>query len=206
MPVEIKPLFRPEVLGQRLKGYALPDSVEQGKTVLLKWAEMISSGHIDKFNETEILHDFLTEVFCDLLGYRRPTDNPEHYTFSREKHIQVDGKFADAVIGEFTPQDRRFLVAVEGKGPRDPLDRPFKGRKMSAVDQGYRYAINLPCDWIVVTSMRHTRLYYKGCDQYTYEQFDMERIAADTLELKRCIGRWKIAAGGGRKVRHRCHE
>ncbi len=48
----------------------------------------------------------------------------------------------------------------------------FVGRRMSAVDQGYRYAINLPCDWVIVTSIRQTRLYYKGCDQHTYEQFD----------------------------------
>jgi hypothetical protein len=46
-------------------------------------------------------------------------------------------------------------------GTRDPLDRPFVGRRMSAVDQAYRYAINLPCDWIIVTSMCETRLYYK---------------------------------------------
>src|SRR5690242_6268964 len=50
---------------------------------------------------------------------------------------------------------------------------------MSAVDQGYRYAINLPCDWIIVTSMRQTRLYHKGSDQYTYERFDTEALAAD---------------------------
>ena len=48
---------------------------------------------------------------------------------------------------------------------------------MSAVDQGYRYAINLPCDWIIVTSIRQTRLYYKGSDQQTYERFDTEELA-----------------------------
>jgi hypothetical protein len=55
-------------------------------------------------------------------------------------------------------------VPVEAK----PLFRPFAGRRMSVVDQGYRYAINLPCDWIIVTSMRETRLYHKGSDQHTY--------------------------------------
>jgi len=40
----------------------------------------------------------------------------------------------------------------EGKGARDPLDRPFTGRRMSAVNQAYRYIINLPCDWIIVTT------------------------------------------------------
>jgi hypothetical protein len=99
----------------------------------------------------------------------------------------VDGKFADAVLGELTPGQGRFIVAVEGKGPKDPLDRPFSGRRMSAVDQGYRYAINLPCDWIVVTSMRQTRLYHKGSDQYTYERFDTDTLAKDDHQLKRFL-------------------
>ena len=58
---------------------------------------------------------------------------------------------------------------------------------MSAVDQGYRYAINLPCDWIIVTSMRQTRLYYKGSDQYTYERFDTDALAKDEAQLKRFV-------------------
>jgi hypothetical protein len=33
-------------------------------------------------------------------------------------------------------------------------------RRMSAVDQAYRYAINLPCDEIIVTSMRRKRAAY----------------------------------------------
>jgi hypothetical protein len=41
---------------------------------------------------------------------------------------------------------------------------------MSAVDQAYRYAINLPCDWIIVTSMRETRLYHKGLQQHKGER------------------------------------
>lgn len=68
---------------------------------------------------------------------------------------------------------------MEGKGTRDPLEIPFGGRRMSAVDQCYRYAINLPCDWIIVTSMRETRLYHKGSNQQTYERFETVRLAAD---------------------------
>ena len=89
----------------------------------------------------------------------------------------MDGKFADAVLGDFNGAADKFIVALEGKGPQDPLDRPFAGRRMSAVDQGYRYAINLPCDWIIVTSIRQTRLYHKGSDQQTYERFDTEQLA-----------------------------
>jgi len=55
------------------------------------------------------------------------------------------------------------------------------------VDQAYRYAINLPCDWIIVTSMRETRLYYKGAQQNTYERFETVRLAADEALLKRFV-------------------
>jgi hypothetical protein len=53
--------------------------------------------------------------------------------------VEVDGKFADAVLGTFGDGADKFVVALEGKGPKDPLDRPYGGRHMSAVDQGYRY-------------------------------------------------------------------
>ena len=100
---------------------------------------------------------------------------------------QMDGEFADAVLGRFQKGKEQFVAVLEGKGTRDPLDRPFAGRRMSAVDQAYRYAINLPCDWIIVTSMRETRLYYKGAHQRAYERFETVRVAADEALLKRFV-------------------
>ena len=82
-----------------------------------------------------------TLTLRELLGYTRAVDNPKRYTISREKHVQANGKFADAVLGEFGPEGKRYVAAVEGKGPKDPLDRPFSGRKVSAVDQAFDYAI-----------------------------------------------------------------
>ena len=159
MPLEAKPLFRPDVLRTHLGAFPLPERVETVAPKLGHWAELLSSRRADSFKEQELLPDFLTDFFCGLLGYTRPADGQPRYTISREKHVEVDGKFADAVLGDFNGE-ARYLVALEGKGPRDPLDRPFAGRRMSAVDQAYRYAINLPCDWIVVTSVRETRLRY----------------------------------------------
>ena len=203
MPVEAKPLFRPDVLRPHLLSFQWPSNVTKSRTTLARWAEMLSTGRADKFKEQELLPDFLTDVFCDVLGYSRPADNAARFTISREKHVQIDGKFADAVLGNFRPNHEEFIIALEGKGPLDPLDRPFAGRKMSAVDQGYRYAINLPCDWIIVTSMRQTRLYFKGADQYTYERFDTERLASDESLLKRflfLLGAERVAPETGR-----CH-
>ena len=201
MPVEAKPLFRPEVIRPRLTGFTLPASIEKARERLGRWATMLASGEADRFNEQEILPDFLRDLFWGLLGYVGPVDGAERYTFTREKHVQVDGKFADAVLGDFRPGQSRFVVAVEGKGPKDPLDRPFAGRRMSAVDQGYRYAINLPCDWIIVTSIRQTRLYYKGADQYTYERFDTEALAEDDALLERFVfllGADRVVPAAGR--------
>ena len=202
MPLEAKPLFRPDVLRTHLAAFPLPDRAETVAPKLSHWAELLSSRRADSFKEQELLPDFLTDFFCGLLGYSRPADGQPRYTISREKHVEVDGKFADAVLGDFNGE-QRYLVALEGKGPRDPLDRPFAGRRMSAVDQAYRYAINLPCDWIVVTSVRETRLYYKGADQHTYERFDTEQLADDAAHLKRFVfllGAERVVPAAGR-----CH-
>lgn len=187
MPVEAKPLFRPDVLRPQLAAFRLPERAAEMRAVLGRWASLLGSVQADTLKEQELLPDFLTDVFCGVLGYTRAVDNGERYTFSREKSVEVDGKFADAVLGDLRPSGSRFVVAVEGKGPNDPLDRPHAGRKMSAVDQGYRYAINLPADWIIVTSMRQTRLYYKGADQYTFERFDIQTLAKDEAQLKRFL-------------------
>lgn len=165
----------------------MPDGEDSVGEKLKPWAEMFRRGRGKKFKEQEILADFLTDVFLGVLGYRNPVGNAERYTFSREKHVKVDGKFADAVLGNFRPSGNEYTVALEGKGPLDPLDRPHAGRKMSAVDQGYRYAINLPADWIIVTSMRETRLYHKGSNQHTFERFEIERLADDEALQKRFL-------------------
>ena len=187
VPVEAKPLFRPDVLHPLLSAFHLGERAAASREILSRWAELLYSPQADKLKEQELLPDFLADLFCQVLGHTRAVDNKDRFTFSREKYVQVDGKYADAVIGELRPGHERFFIAVEGKGPKDPLDRPFAGRKMSAVDQGYRYAINLPCDWIIVTSMRQTRLYYKGADQYTYERFDIQSLAKDEAQLKKFV-------------------
>ena len=177
MPVERKPLFRPEVLVPGAAAMPSDQIPEGAREILRKWARLLSSPKAETLNESELLPDYLSEVFYGVLGYRGPASSGERYTLSREKRVEVDGKFADAVLGELGAGRDRPLVAIEGKGPNDPLDRPFAGRKMSAVDQGYRYAINLRCDWILVTNLREIRLYHKNHDQRTFERFEIESLA-----------------------------
>lgn len=186
MPVDAKPLFRPDVVRNHVARFEMPAHVAQFKPKLLEWKSLIASPKAHKLTEKQLLPDFLTDFFCTLLGYSGPATGADRYTFSREQHVKVDGKYADAVLGEFNGHSK-FVVALEGKGIRDPLDIPHAGRKMSAVDQGYRYAINLQCDWIIVTSMKETRLYHKGSDQHTFEVFETEKLADDDNLLKRFV-------------------
>ncbi|NUQ66013.1 MAG: hypothetical protein HUU20_26430 [Pirellulales bacterium] len=69
MPVERKPLFRPDVLRVHLAGFRLPANVESCRPNLQRWAELVASGHIDSFKEQEVLADLLTDVFCNYSAY-----------------------------------------------------------------------------------------------------------------------------------------
>src|SRR5947209_6558099 len=149
MPADAKPLFRPEALRPKLAGFTLPPSAEVARPKLADWAALLGSPGADALKETELLPSFLRDLFEDLLGYTGPAGGSPRYTLKREALVEVDGKFADAAVGRFSTAGGppQFVAVLEGKGPRDPLERPFAGRRFSAVDQALRYAVNLPCDW-----------------------------------------------------------
>ena len=68
----------------------LPARIAQHRESLDKWAAMFQQGGKgNRFNEKEILPDFLTDIFCGLLGYTRPHDDAKRFTISREKHVEV---------------------------------------------------------------------------------------------------------------------
>lgn len=185
MPVERRALFRPDVLAPRAQN--LPFDPAPASEVVRRWSRLLDPATANRQKESELLPDFLSDVFYGVLGYAGPSVGGERFTLSRERRVEVDGEFADAVLGTLGTVDERIEVVVEGKGPRDPLDRQFGGRRLSAVEQAYRYAINLPCDWIVVTNLRELRLYHKGHDQRTFERFRIADLAADDAELRRFV-------------------
>ena len=86
MPVEAKPLFRPDVLRPHLQSFAWPENLAASKATLARWAELFSTGRADKFKEQELLPDFLKDVFCDALGYTPLADNAARFI---EHQLQV---------------------------------------------------------------------------------------------------------------------
>jgi hypothetical protein len=178
-------LLRPDAIRPALKAFTLPTTADAGQRKFHEWATLFAKNTGIKRKETELLTDFLRDVFVDLLGYVPPPAVP--YTFKSQPHIEVDGKFADAGLGHFTDAAATFTIVLEGKGPKDPLDRPFAGRKYSAVDQALKYAVQLQIDWYLVTNIRELRLYHKGHDTFTSERFETAKLAKDPAELARFV-------------------
>jgi hypothetical protein len=185
MPADVKPLFRPDALRPKLAEFNVTPAAVAARPKLAEWVKLLASDAGKKRKETELLADFLRDVFVELLGYTPPPS--EAYTLKREALVQVDGKFADAALGRFGGAADEFVVMVEGKGPKDPLDIPFAGRKLSAVDQALKYAVNSHTDWYLVTNLRELRLYSKQADQRTYERFELAKLAADDAEFARFV-------------------
>src|ERR1700693_2358556 len=121
MALESKPLFHPEVIRQQVRTFNLPERIWDWQPKLQHWAGLITSGRADDFKETALLPDFLTDIFCGLLGYTGPVGaipqsssaslaapksdvggssssssssplapSADTYTFSRERHVEVD--------------------------------------------------------------------------------------------------------------------
>jgi len=199
MPADSKPIFRPEAIRPHLHKFTLPAAVTALRPQLAKWAALLESAEGLARKETELLPNFIRDVFEDLLGFVGPPGSP--YTLKREALVKVDGKFADAGFGRFGGGDDKFVAVLEGKGPRDPLDRPFGSRKRSAVEQSLQYAVQLRIDWYLVTNLCEIRLYHKAHDTFTFERFAIHQLAEDDAELKRFVfllgaDRLLPAAGG----------
>ena len=132
MALESKPLFHPEVLRQQVRAFNLPERVADWQPKLQEWSSLITSGRADDFKESALLPDFLTDIFCGLLAYTGPvgpadthnshTSHKSHpsttapaasantFTFSRERHVEVDGKVADTVLGRFQKDKEQFVM------------------------------------------------------------------------------------------------
>jgi hypothetical protein len=121
--VDTKPLFRGDALRPRLAKLLLRPNAVAARPKLASWSDLLGSKQAEAKKETELLSNFLRDVFVSLLGYVPPPQTP--YSLKREALVKVDGKFADAGFGHFNGSKDVFAAVLEDKGPRDPLDRPF---------------------------------------------------------------------------------
>ena len=144
--------------------------------VLVKWADLETSGRLAKLNETQMQGDFLAQVFGDALGYAGPLDGKE--VWHREQHYHIGDETPDAVLGFFRQtNDHNPLAVIELKGPKVHLDR-HRSSGRTAVDQCWDYLVNTPpeCRWGVVSNIVSFRLYERASTKRAYEHFTLQSL------------------------------
>ena len=143
--------------------------------MLVKWADLETSGRLARLNETQMQGDFLAEVFGDALGYAGPTDGKE--VWHREQHHRSPAKRrCDSRL--FSPaEDRKPLAVIELKGPKVHLDRD-RSNGRTAVDQCWDYLVNTPpeCRWGIVSNYVSFRLYERASTKRAYEHFTLQSL------------------------------
>jgi len=144
--------------------------------VLVKWADLETSGRLAKLNETQMQGEFLAEVFGDALGYAGPLDGVD--VWHREQHFRIAGETPDAILGFFRQtEDRKPLAVIELKGPKVHLDRDRMGGR-TAVAQCWDYLVNTPpeCRWGIVSNIVSFRLYERASTKRAYEHFTLQSL------------------------------
>ncbi len=152
-------------------------AMQAAHAVLLKWADLETSGRLARLKETQMQGDFLAEVFGDALGYAGPTDGKE--LWHREQHHQIAGETPDAILGFFRPTDgeKQPLAVIELKGPLVHLDRD-RSNGRTAVMQCWDYLTNTPpeCRWGLVSNIISFRLYERSSTRRVYEHFTLQSL------------------------------
>ena len=144
--------------------------------VLVKWADLESSGRLAKLNETQMQGDFLAQVFGDALGYAGPLDGKE--VWHREQHYQIAGETPDAILGFFRQsEEHKPMAVIELKGPKIHLDRDRQNGR-TAVAQCWDYLVNTPpeCRWGIVSNIASFRLYERASTKRAYEHFTLQSL------------------------------
>jgi len=170
-------LFDPGVL-TRATANILAVSPEHLAT-LARWAERVRTGTIARHNETALHGDFKAQIVEGVLGYR-PAGHPKGQTVDAEHHFGNEP--VDLALGRFG-EINEVVAPFELKGARTrDLDAPMPGRRESAVEQAWRYALmaGRTVRWVLVTNYVEIRLYSYRDGVRDFERFEVAKL--DTLE------------------------
>ncbi len=84
-----KPLFRPEAIRPAMKNFIMPDRVGAMRPTLALWAKKLTGKKLDRLKETELLPDFITDIFGGLLGYSGPVSQFDIFSMKCEGLVKV---------------------------------------------------------------------------------------------------------------------
>lgn len=168
----------PKILQKAAIDHRLAKEAEDAAhRVIVKWAEMERKHRLVPQKETSLQWQFLTDVFCGVLGYTPFSENAPQWNLVSP--FNVNGGAADGAIGRFWPGGNDVPRAlIELKGPMVNVDRDrFSGR--TAVDQVFDYLIAVPdCPWGIVCNYVGFRLYHRNRTKRAFEHFTLQELAA----------------------------
>jgi hypothetical protein len=179
---QTRSLFLPNLLQQESKKI-LWAQVEDAYEIICKWADIESSGKLNKMNETAIEGEFCKEVFGDALGYTFFADHKERWNFQQK--FSVNGGQADAVIGTFGANVKPQVRAViELKGPTVNVDKDRSAGR-TPVQQCWDY-LNLltDCPWGIVCNYVSFRIYNRNQSSRVYELFTLQDLRKKDVFLQ----------------------
>ncbi|MGB3205976.1 MAG: hypothetical protein WBB28_13380, partial [Crinalium sp.] len=185
-------LFHSKTVNTAILNFSFPADIEERHHKIKEWIIALKTGTLDQIKETSLHGDFLKDLFQDVLGYRSVIQGGgKAWEIHAEQTISDGGGSADGALGFFTAEEHkqgkvklqgRIIAPIELKSTKDNLDRPEKGRKESAVEQGWRYANYTPnCQWIIISNYQEIRVYHTAKTPAYYERFlllDLEELAA----------------------------
>ncbi len=153
-----------------------PGEIDRAHAILIRWADLESSGQLGQMHENQLQGEFLGDVFADALGYSRFCEGAGKWTL--EQHHSLAGQEPDAILGHFQPNRPREPIAViELKGPRVHPDRD-RSNGRTAVQQCWDYLNSTPptCRWGIVSNIVSFRLYERNSSPRRFEHFTLQSL------------------------------
>ena len=152
------------------------DAVGPAHEIIVRWADLESSGKLASRTETSLHGEFLHDIFGTALGYTFFSEGLDEWQVSPEFTI-AEGQRPDAAIGVFRHGQKPMPRAVvELKGPTVNLDRDRSGGR-TPVSQTWDYLYSLPdCPWAVLSNYVSFRLYHRDRTQRAYELFTLQEL------------------------------
>ena len=165
-------LFNRKTLKRHIKADPIPSD---HLAALEAWADLISSGRIERLKETALYGQFASKIVEGVLGYHGPAGGAD-YNVSTEQNI-LRGS-VDLALGRFGGKTPDIVAPFELKGAniRD-LDAIMPGRNKSPVQQAWEYAMNARgVKWVLVSNMIELRFYGFGEGTSAYEDFRLDQM------------------------------
>lgn len=158
-------------------GQVFDDRFAAARGVFERWADLDSSGTLERMSETQLQADFVRDFFGDALQYVRFAEGRREWNLQQGWAIPDAGGVPDGILGNFrTASEHQPQAIIELKGPTVNLDRDRFGNR-TPVDQLWTYLNNLPkCRWGILSNIVSLRLYERNHTRMRFEHFTLQGL------------------------------